>query len=126
MGRFYHGDINGKFWFAIQDRDDADFFGSKGEPPNTLEYYFDEEEHKESIISGIEFCVLQLGDFKEKIDAYFEEHNGYKPLELAEHLKVSEERLTELLMWYARLQLGNEILDCVNEQGDCNFEAELY
>ena len=29
-------------------------------------------------------------------------------------------------MWYARLQLGNEILDCVNEQGDCNFEAELY
>ena len=126
MGRYYRGDINGKFWFAIQDSDDADFFGSKGEPPNTLEYYFDEEEHKESIISGIEFCVLQLGDFKEKIDAYFEEHNGYKPLVLAEHLKVSEERLTELLMWYARLQLGNEILDCVNEQGDCNFEAELY
>ena len=88
MGRFYHGDINGKFWFAIQDSDDADFFGSTGEAPNTLEYYFDEEEHKESIISGIEFCVLQLGDFKEKIDAYFEEHNGYKPLELAEHLKL--------------------------------------
>ena len=62
MGRYYRGDINGKFWFAIQDSDDADFFGSKGEPPNTLEYYFDAEEHKESIISGIEFCVMQLGD----------------------------------------------------------------
>ncbi len=126
MGRYYRGDINGKFWFGIQDSDDADFFGSTGEAPSTLEYYFDEDEHKESIISGIEFCVMQLGDFKEKIDDYFEEHNGYTAKELAEHLKVSEERLTELLMWYARLKLGNEILDCVNENGSCNFEAELY
>ncbi len=126
MGRFYHGDINGKFWFAIQQSDDADFFGSTGEAPSTLEYYFDEDEHKESIISGIEFCVMQLGDFKEKIDAYLEEHNGYTPLKLSEYLKVSEKRLTELLMWYARLKLGNEILDCVNENGSCNFEAELY
>ncbi len=125
MGRYYRGDIEGKFWFAVQSSDDADFFGSKGEPPNTLEYYFDEEEHKESIISGIEFCLTQLGDFKEKIDAYFEEHNGHTPSELSEHLKISEERLTELLVWYARLQLGNQILDCVNENGSCNFEAEL-
>ena len=22
MGRFYHGDIEGKFWFGIQDSDD--------------------------------------------------------------------------------------------------------
>ncbi len=125
MGRFYHGDINGKFWFAIQQSDDADFFGSTGEAPTTLEYYFDEDEHKESIISGIEFCVMQLGDFKEKIDDYFEEHNGYTPLKLSEYLKVSEKRLTELLMWYARLKLGNEILDCVHEKGSCNFYAEL-
>jgi hypothetical protein len=27
MGRFYSGDIQGKFWFAVQDSDDADFFG---------------------------------------------------------------------------------------------------
>jgi hypothetical protein len=92
MGRYYRGDINGKFWFAVQDSDDADFFGSTGEAPNTLEYYFDEDEHKESIISGIEFCVMQLGDFKEKIDAFFEEHNGYTSKELEEHLKVSKEK----------------------------------
>ena len=125
MGRYYRGDINGKFWFAVQQSDATDLFGSTGEPPSVLEYYFDEDEHKESIISGIEFCVMQLGDFKEKIDAYFEEHNGHTAKELAEHLKVSEKRLTELLMWYARLKLGNEILDCVHEKGYCNFYAEL-
>ena len=27
MGRYYSGDIEGKFWFAVQDSDDAEFFG---------------------------------------------------------------------------------------------------
>jgi len=27
MGRYYNGDIEGKFWFAVQSSDDADFFG---------------------------------------------------------------------------------------------------
>ena len=27
MGRYYTGDIEGKFWFAVQSSDDADFFG---------------------------------------------------------------------------------------------------
>jgi hypothetical protein len=30
MGRYYTGDITGKFWFAIQNSDDADHFGCKG------------------------------------------------------------------------------------------------
>ena len=31
MGRYYNGDIEGKFWFAVQSSDDADFFGQQGE-----------------------------------------------------------------------------------------------
>ena len=31
MGRYYSGDIEGKFWFAVQDSDDADHFGIEGE-----------------------------------------------------------------------------------------------
>jgi hypothetical protein len=31
MGRYYHGDIEGKFWFAVQSSNDADFFGCEGE-----------------------------------------------------------------------------------------------
>ena len=32
MGRYYNGDIEGKFWFGVQSSDDADFFGKEGEP----------------------------------------------------------------------------------------------
>ena len=42
MGRYYSGDIEGKFWFAVQDSDDADFFGCEGRPPSVLEYDFEE------------------------------------------------------------------------------------
>ena len=30
MGRYYNGDIEGKFWFGVQSSDDADFFGVDG------------------------------------------------------------------------------------------------
>ena len=36
MGRYYNGDIEGKFWFGVQSSDDGDFFGSKGEEPNHI------------------------------------------------------------------------------------------
>ncbi len=29
-----------------------------------------------------------------------------------------------MLEWYARLGLGQQILECVEKNGECNFEAE--
>ena len=46
MGRYYHGDIEGKFWFAVQSSQDADFFGSEGTSSH-LHYYFDEDLKKD-------------------------------------------------------------------------------
>jgi hypothetical protein len=43
MGRYYDGDINGKFMFGVQSSDAADRFGVIGEKPNLLDYYFDED-----------------------------------------------------------------------------------
>ena len=40
MGRYYSGDIEGKFWFAVQSSDDADNFGVEGDSA-FLNYYFD-------------------------------------------------------------------------------------
>ena len=34
MGRYYCGDIDGKFWFAVQSSNDADNFGVQGYYPN--------------------------------------------------------------------------------------------
>lgn len=122
MGRYYNGDIEGKFWFGVQPSDDADFFGTTGEA-NFLSYYFYEDD-LENIKKGIETCFEELGLYHMRLKNYFEQNNGYNPTKLAEHLKISEENLTEYLKWYARLELGQKIHSCVEQTGECSFEAE--
>ena len=70
MGRHYHGDINGRFQFAIQSSSDADFFGVKGYQPEYLNYEF-EKDDLANVEKGIEDCEKELGDYKEKMDKFF-------------------------------------------------------
>jgi len=60
MGRYYSGDIEGKFWFACQSSDDADNFGVVGTPPDDALHYNFEEGDKPKVEKGIALCVLQL------------------------------------------------------------------
>lgn len=126
MGRYYNGDIEGKFWFGVQSSDDGDFFGSKGEEPNTfLNYHFSKDDHLKDIKKGIKECEKELGTWKEKLDKFFKDNNGYNAKMIEDQLELKEEKSKELLEWYARLELGNQILECVMKQGECSFEAEL-
>ena len=126
MGRYYNGDIEGKFWFGVQSSDDGDFFGSKGEEPNTfLNYHFTKDEHLKDIKKGIKECEKELGTWKEKLDKFFKDNNGYNDEMIEDQLGLKKEKSKELLEWYARLKLGNQILECVMKQGECSFEAEL-
>lgn len=119
MGRYYSGDIEGKFWFGVQSSTDADFFGSEGTEPNYLEYYFDNT-HLDDIKAGIKECKKALGENKKKLDEFFKKKNGYNDEMLIEAgIEPSN------IEWYARLELGEKILACVKENGYCSFEAEL-
>tara|TARA_R110002012_G_scaffold250884_2_gene428822 strand:+ start:160 stop:531 length:372 start_codon:yes stop_codon:yes gene_type:complete len=122
MGRRYTGDIDGKFWFAVQDSDDADFFGVQGKQPDYLEYYFDKDCNLNDIKEGIEKCKKALGDWKTKLDVFFKKNEySYNSKMLKDQINLTDETLLE---WYARLDLGKKILNCVEEQGECSFEAE--
>ena len=44
MGRYYTGDIEGKFWFGIQSSNAADRFGVMGYEPDYIVYNFQEED----------------------------------------------------------------------------------
>ena len=123
MGRFYNGDIEGKFWVAVQSSDDADFFGSAGSEPNYISYYFDES-YLEEIKEGIQKCNEALGEYKEKLDKFFKDCDSYNDIQIAKKFKIEEEKVKDLLVWYARLELGTKILKCVEETGQCEFEAE--
>jgi len=129
MGRFYQGDIEGKFWVGVQPSDDADFFGVEGVHPQILEYEFYEDDEP-NVRKGLKACLKKIGDAKPHLDEFFKKNDSYNneilTAYLNEHLKSSftEEDAQSILEWYARHALGTEILKAITEHGQCVFEAE--
>ena len=125
MGRYYNGDIEGKFWFAVQSSNDADYFGVEGEQSPYLNYSF-EKEDAAKVRKGISECKKILGKNKQKLDDFFKDCEGYNNEQLMPILTVATDKeVRAILKWYARLGLGEEILKCIEENGECSFEAEL-
>ena len=125
MGRYYNGDIEGKFWFAVQSSDDASHFGGTQSEPNHLNYSFQTDDI-DDIKSGIKTCVDYLGEYKEQLNTFFDSVNGYNDEQLGKVLGIKDmDKVKRLLEQYARLRLGKKILKQVEDTGYCDFEAEL-
>jgi len=124
MGRYYYGDIEGKFWFAVQSSDAADRFGVKGSEPNYIEYYFNNE-HLQDVQDELARIEKHLGVYKHLIDEFFKNNHSYNDEELSEALKVSMVETKMLLSDYADYELGKKIEKSILETGECSFTAEL-
>ena len=115
MGRHYNGDIEGKFWFGVQSSDAADRFGVEGLQPNFLEYGFDTEQIptiKEQL--ALIEKTINVKDY----ESYYHDCNCNKtPVEL----NITEDGDKE----FADYCLGKQILERLEEDGSCWFEAEL-
>ena len=89
MGRYYSGNIEGKFWFGTQSSDDATHFGV--EPVEQYEYY------------GCQCCATDnITEDDEENDTLFC-RNCYESLE--DHLEKTEEERIDNKTYYQ----GNEI-----------------
>lgn len=119
MGRYYSGDIEGKFWFALQSSDAASRFGGEEQEPAYINYYFDED-HLEEVEAEIKNIEDSLGDKVRILNEFFASNNGYRDEDI-EKLGVSMKELED----YADLGLGVKIRDCIKENGSCSFSAEL-
>jgi len=122
MGRYYNGDVEGKFWFAVQGSDAPERFGAIETERGYIDYSIDRESLPEIIeeIKKIESnpkvqLLMKLCDKADTIsitDAWQKEND------------VSREDLAE----YADLTLGRKIRDFFefNPQNYfCQIEAEL-
>lgn len=118
MGRYYSGDIEGKFWFAVQSSIAADRFGVQ-HSANYVEYYF-EQDDLEGVEKEIVNIETSLGDKVQKLDDFFASVISYNDEQLTE-LGITKDDLGE----YADLKLGIKIRDCIRETGSCTFDAEL-
>ena len=123
MGRYYSGDIEGKFWFAVQPSDAADRFGVTGVQPQELYYYFDKG-NLDDVEEELEVIKSQLGKHRPKMKEYFETRGSYSDKDLANYLGISEVKAKELLRAYADYELGVEIRKSILENGQCEFTAE--
>lgn len=115
MGRYYSGDIEGKFMFAVQSSTSADRFGSTYSEPTYVDYYFDEDQ--------LETIKEQLDILKpayDKVSKFFKDKQSFSKDEQLEK-GITNDDMSD----YADYILGEKILNCVLENGECNFTAEL-
>ena len=145
MGRYYQGDIEGKFWFAVQDSRDAVNFGGneieifeeceEGEAEVMGSTFIFEKEDLPDIQSGLDEATEALGDKLEKLDDFFKVRAGYNYAELNDHLGFKDKaedlmfgngKVKDCLVLYARICLGRQIKECVETKGRCEFIADFY
>ena len=128
MGRYYTGDIDGKFVFGIQSSDAADRFGVKGETPNYLQYHYNENDLEE-LKKELKNIEDAFGGHKPALKIYFDLYKTEDdaPLSFTSYIKEGDlPELTESqLSEYYDYILGRKILDCIQETGSCSFDAEL-
>lgn len=119
MGRYYSGDINGKFWFALQSSEAASRFGVDYTEPNYVLYNF-EEEHLEGVQEELKRIENKLGDKMAILDKFFQDNEFYND-KMLEDAGITREELSD----YADYGLGKQIEECIIDNGCCSFEAEL-
>jgi hypothetical protein len=125
MGRYYYGDIDGKFWFGVQSSDAADRFGVIGSEPSYIEYYFSKDDLPE-VEAELDRIVKGLGDNFEKIRNFFDNQNGYNDIMVAHALGIEEEeKVKYIISEYADYTLGVKIRDHLLQNDYCSFTAEL-
>ena len=128
MGRYYDGDIEGKFWFGVQDSDDGEFFGAV-EDDGYTDYYV---EDVDTVDEAIKKCVKALGDNDWRIKQFFDQTNGYNTDMIIDYWKgeyqldIDDNDVRAMLEWYARLRLGKQMKEYFdNNPGDgLSYRAE--
>ena len=128
MGRYFDGDIHGKFAFGLQSSTAADRFGVKGESPEYVEYYYGEDdlETLELELKNIEDGMGKHGGY---LKAYYDLYgvNDNVQISFEEYLKKGDKKPLnkEQLLEFFDYRIGKKIQSCIKDQGDCSFTAEL-
>ena len=120
MGRYYSGDIEGKFWFGVQPSNAASRFSKDAECEQSYIPYFFDENHLEEVQSELKRIEDKLGDNMLKFFKFFSEHEAY-----SDEMLEKEGIPIKFLNDYADYLLGKQIEKSIIKTGQCSFEAEL-
>lgn len=120
MGRYYSGDIEGKFWFGVQSSTvGEERFGCVEYNPDIIEYYADAE-MLPTINEELKNIEDKMGDQLAKYEEFFGRVDSYN-----DKIMTDAGLDTELLGEYADYKFGVKLRDCIVAEGSCHFTAEL-
>ncbi len=120
MGRYYNGDIEGKFWFAVQSSNAGERFGAIEIEPYLIQYEVDRESYKEIVE---ELAHIKSTSQIDKVEAMFEIVRAYNDDTLKEY-GVTKKDISE----YADYEMGMKIKNWFDNNPDeeiLTFEAEI-
>ena len=121
MGRYYNGDVEGKFWFAIQGSDAPERFGAY-ENQGHINYCIDRE-----FLPEIMEEIKKI-ESNPKVQLLMKLWDKGGAISITDEWQKENDVSTEDLAEYADLTLGRKIRDFFesNPQNDyCEIEAEL-
>ena len=128
MGRYYSGDIEGKFVFGSQSSAAADRFGVAGHTPGYLEYYYDET-NLDDLETELKLIEDEMGEHGEYLKVYYDLYGSNDDVQITfeEYLKKGDKKPLneEQLLEFFDYRIGKKIQECIKEQGNCSFTAEL-
>ena len=119
MGRYYNGDVNGKFMFAVQSSDAHIRFGAEEMERGYIDYEISRENY--------DYIVKELDSIDqgsiERVNKMFKENAGYND-EIQKQYNVTSHDLSE----YADNRIGKQVKDYFDdnpEEDYCYLTAEL-
>ena len=120
MGRYYNGDIEGKFMFAVQPSNAGERFGAE-DVTSYIDYYVSRDKY-DNIVKELN-DIEKTGAVKRVQDMFAKCEHGYNN-KIMEENGVSKEDIAE----YADWRLGGQIKEWFDdnpEEDGLSFTAEL-
>ena len=127
MGRYYSGDIEGKFWFAVQPSSVPEQFGFR-EDINMVDYSIDRNVWEDEGEKEMMHLKRKLGKSLKVFTTFFEKNNGYNNEMLKTYFKEHNEEFVESkLRDFADYQFGLKVRNHFKdkEMDYCLISAEI-
>lgn len=119
MGRYYSGDIDGKFMFGVQSSDAHERFGAEEEERGCIDYCIRRESY-DDIVKELE--KIDKGSIK-RVSKMFNENRYYND-ETQKKYDVTYFDLSE----YADYRIGKQVKEFFDDNPErdvCYFQAEI-
>ena len=83
------------------------------------------DDNRASLYKELSICYKFLKEWKKQLDKFFSENEYWEDYHISRLLGLPDEEVDLVLKMYARIILGEKILDCLNKKEICIFYAEV-